>query len=166
MKKAEQTQTTLFDLAEEHRWTLEEQAGLFDITISSLHKWTAEGYPTQGTLKDMIRWVRANRPLLNDTTLSEARKEKVQVETELRRLELLIRRGELILKSQVSALFVERVMIVRSGLLNFHRVIESKMMGRDLSELGAIVKVEAHGLLDRYSRRTGILQLKVEKNEK
>jgi hypothetical protein len=142
--------------------TLEEQADLFEISISSLHKWASEGYPLKGSLKDQIRWVRENRPLASDKSLSEARREKIEVEIELRRLELLIKRGELIPRSEVSALFTDRLMIVRNGLLNLHRVVQAKLMGRDPHEVGSIIRQEAISVLERYSRRSGHLLLKGE----
>jgi len=146
-----------------NNWTLEEQADLFDISLSGLNKWIGEGFPAKGSLKEKIRWVRENRPLASDNTLTEARRMKIEVETQLRRFDLLIKTGELIQRSEVVNLFTDRVMIMRSGLINFHRVIEAKMMGRDFSELGGIVKAEGKSLLERYSRRSGPLLPKDEK---
>ena len=136
---------------------ISEQADNFDTSVSSINKWAKEGYPVKGTLKEQIRWVRENRPLASDRTLTEARRQKIEVETELRRLELLIKQGELIPRSEVSALFTDRIIIIRSGLINFHRVLQAKLMGRDPHEFGAIIKKEATGLLERYSRRSGPL---------
>ena len=149
-------QTTLFGLSV-NTFTMEGLADIFDVSVSAIYKWGSEGFPIKGSLKAQIRWVRENRPLSSDKTLADARRQKIEIETELRRLELLIRQGELIAKTEVSALFTDRISIIRSGLVNFHRVIESKMMGHDLSELGGIVKGEAINLLERYSRRSGPL---------
>lgn len=141
-----------------NRWRLEDQADLFDVSVSSIHKWIAEGYPSKSSLKEMIAWVRANRPLSNDKSLSDARRQKIEIETELRRLELLIKQGELIPRGEVSSLFTDRIMVIRSGLTNFHRVLPPKLTGRDPSEFGRIIKKEANALLERYSRRSGVLR--------
>jgi hypothetical protein len=151
-----ETSPNLFGLDIEDR-TYKDQADLFDISLSGLHKWADEGYPLKGSLKEQIHWVRENRPLGSDKTLTEVRREKIQIEIELRRVELLIRKGELVRRADVARLFSDRVSIVRSGLINFHRVIEAKLIGRDLHEVGPIIKEEAMGLLEKYSRKSGLL---------
>ena len=134
-----------------------DQADVFDVSVSSINKWGGEGYPIKGTLKDQVRWVRQYRPLPSDVTLAGVRKEKIQVETELRKLELLIRQGELIRRSEVVELFADRLLIIRNGLLSLHRVLPPKLQGRDYSEFAPITKRVATELLERYSRRSGPL---------
>ena len=141
---------------------VQENANLFEVSTTTIKKWKKEGYPFTGTLPEKIRWVRENKPLANDKSLTEARRQKIEVETELRRLELMIKRGDLIPRDEVSKLFTDRIMVIRSGLINFHRMLQPKLAGRDPHEFGPIIKKEAHLLMERYSRRSGSL-LKGEK---
>lgn len=136
---------------------VQENANLFEVSTTTIKKWRKEGYPFTGTLPERIRWVRENKPLANDKSLTEARREKIEVETELRKLELLIKQGELIPRSEVSSLFTDRIMVIRSGLINLHRILQPKLAGHDEREFGPIIKKEGMNLLERYSRRSGPL---------
>jgi len=135
-----------------------EQADLFDVSISSIKKWKDEGYPTRGPLKEQIQWVRKNRPLSSDPTLTEARRQKIEVETELRRLELLIRQGELIRRSEVLEQFLWRIQQVKQGLMSLNRSLPPQWVGKDAREMNAIIKKACFELLERYSRRSGVLK--------
>ena len=153
----EDNQQTLFGSMPK-RLTVEEMAEAFEISVSGLYKWQSEGFPLQGSLRDQVHWIRLNRPLVSDESLSQARLEKVRVETELKRLQFMVEKGRLIARDTVLKEFADRILIIKSGLVNFHRVIQSRMMGRDIGELGEVVKIEALSLLEKYSRKGGLLK--------
>jgi hypothetical protein len=133
-----------------------ELGNLFSVSLSSIKKWHAEGFPREG-LKEQIGWVRLNRAISSDT-LVEARKRKIAVETKLKELELMIKEGHLIQRAEVLQLFLDRISVVKSGLLSLHRSLVFKLDGQDPHAWSGIIKSEVYNLLNKFSRRSGPLK--------
>jgi hypothetical protein len=91
-------------------------------------------------------------------SLTELRKEKMRIENELKRIELLLKKGELIPRHEVLQLFLSRIQIVKSGLLGLHRSLAVSLRGKDPREMSDIIKRAVIDLLNRFSRRSGVLK--------
>ena len=129
-----------------------EIADLFDVSVSSIKKWLKEGFP-KGGLKEQIRWVRENRPLTTTGTLAEARRDKIEVETQLRRLELLIKRGELISRQEIIRHNVGVISETKSFLLGLSRTLPPKIANSDPREQAGIIKKVILENLKKFHRR-------------
>lgn len=79
---------------------------------------------------------------------------------QLKEIDLRIKLGELIERSEVLGLFTYRIQIVRQGLLSFHRSLPPLLVEKDAREISDILKERVFDLLDRFSQRTGILKRK------
>jgi hypothetical protein len=134
-----------------------EQAEIFDLSISGLKKWIAEGFPAKGTLREMVAWVRKNRPLTGNT-LTESRKRKIDAEAKLKELELMIKQGALISRDSVLREFLNRIYIVKAGLLGLPRSLPGKLVGKDGREMSMVIKRSVIDLLTKYSRKSGPLK--------
>jgi hypothetical protein len=134
-----------------------ETANLFSVSVSTIKKWSAEGFPVKAELKEMIVWVRRNKPLVT-SEITEARTRKINAEARLKELELMIKEKELIPRTEILQLFLDRIATVKSGLLSLHRILGPAIVGKDPREVSIIVKRAVINLLNKYSRRSGILR--------
>lgn len=77
---------------------------------------------------------------------------------QLTEIDLRIKLGELIDRSEVLGLFTYRIQIVKQGLLSFHRSLPPLLAGKDAREISDILRRKVLDLLDRFSEKTGILK--------
>ena len=98
--------------------------------------------------------------------LNEARKEKVLVETELKRLQLLVEKKELIPRGEILQGYLDRIGAVKSGLTHLHRILPEKLEGKDQREMSAIIKEAVEDLLTKYSTPPGGILKQIIRGEK
>jgi hypothetical protein len=98
-------------------------------------------------------------------SLTETRRDLtlLKIETEnlkkqLTEIDLKLRLGELIERSEVLSLFSYRIQIVKHGLLSFYRSLPPLLVGKDAREISDILKTKTWDLLERFSQKTGILR--------
>lgn len=132
-------------------------ANLFSSSVSTIKKWSAEGFPSKGELQEQIAWVRENRPLAS-SAITDARTRKINAEARLKEFELMIKEGQLIPRAEVLEMFLWRVQTVKSGLMSLHKTLIHQLSGHDQNEWALIIKKACLDLLARYSRRSGILK--------
>ena len=84
--------------------------------------------------------------------LAEARRQKVLVETELKRLQLLLEKKELISRSEILGLFMTRLNQVKMGLTVLNRTLPPVLYGRNVREAMSVIKAACMELLNLYSR--------------
>ena len=138
---------------------ISEQADLFDVSVSSIkNNWKENGYPIKGSLKEQVLWVRQNRPLASEQTLTDARRENISLKNRILEFEFLVRQGQLIERREVLNLFLGRISIVKSGLLNLHRTLIHQLVGHDEHEWSGIIRKACIELLEKFSRRSAILR--------
>ena len=125
---------------------------------------TIEGMPSFGRkgipFIEAFRWWGQNviKGGGDTETLTELKKEKMEIENELKRIELLLKKGELIPRHEVLQLFLDRISVVKSGLLSLHRSLVFKLDGQDPYAWSGIIKSEVYNLLNKFSRRSGPLK--------
>lgn len=93
-----------------------------------------------------------------DTSLEEERKMKIAVDRKLKELEFAVRQGELITRESVLEEFLKRIAIVRTGLLMLSRSLPGRLKDKDPREMGVIIRKQVMALLDKYSRKGGVLK--------
>jgi hypothetical protein len=122
-----------------------------------------EGMPSLGRkgipFVEAFRWWTENVIGRGDTeSLTELKKEKMTIENELKRIELLLKQGELIPRAEILQLFLDRISVVKSGLLGLHRSLVFKLDRQDPHAWSGIIKAEVYDLLNKFSRRSGPLK--------
>lgn len=135
---------------------------LWGVTSQSLGNWTGEGFPKTKRGKFPLfachEWVRKFKTGDSEASLAEERRRKTAAEAKLKELELLVKEGKLISKEEVLAEFTERIVQVKTGLLSLARLIAPMIVGKDIREIIQIVNKSVLELLDRFSRKGGILK--------
>ena len=141
----------------------EELANVCEVTKEGLRQWVQEGLPKAGRNKYdlalVIAWVRRNKPLKGITSdLTGERTKFVQIQRELKTLELMVKRGDLIAREEVLGEFMNRIGIVKQGLLSLHRYLPPILGGLEPKQMAGVIKKYCHELLDKFSRKGGILK--------
>ena len=77
---------------------------------------------------------------------------KLGVERKIKEFQLAIRSGDLIPKSDISRMFLEREKAVKKGLSSLHRSLVRKLLGKDARKMGEVIKVAVSAFLDKMSR--------------
>jgi len=126
-------------------------ADLFSVSVSSIKKWDAEGFPVKGELKEQIAWVRANRPIASHA-ITEARTRKINAEARLKELELMIKEGELVQRSEVLEHIKFIILETKNRFWLLRRTLPPKLSGRDSREWGDIIKAEVRQILENFSK--------------
>ena len=142
--------------------TGKEFAGLIGVSVRSVRNWQTEGCPGDRKgipLQEGFRWWRTNKSGIDaEQTIIDLKREKLMLENEKRRLELLIQKGEYIARSEILQLFLARISIIKQGLMGFHRALSPMLAGKDAREISNIIKRQVLDLLNRFSRRSGMLK--------
>ncbi len=112
-------------------------------------------------VKKMIQYYREQAAT---PSLIEARQENISLKNNLLELEYLVESKKLISKEEISAEFVFRIQMVKQGLLSLHRMLPGQLVGKDPREMSDIIRRAAIQLLERFSRKSGLLkEVRVEK---
>ena len=128
-----------------------EAANLFDVSISTIKKWSAEGFPIKGELREQIAWVRLNRPLVTNA-ITAARTRKIEVEAKLKELELMIKEGELLPRSEVVDHLRFVILETKHRFLQLNRTLPPRLVGLESRQQGDVIKKEVIGILTRFHR--------------
>jgi DNA-binding transcriptional MerR regulator len=128
-----------------------EVANLFDVSISTIKKWSAEGFSIKGDLREQIGWVRLNRPLVTNA-ITAARTRKIEVEAKLKELELLIKEGQLLPRAEVVDHNRFVILETKGAFLQLNRTLPPKLVGLEPREQGDIIKREVIGILMRFQQ--------------
>jgi len=134
---------------------------LMGVSRETVRIWEKKGMPCNGRgsypLAECFCWWKDNISTdLNETSLTEERRLKVQVERKLKELEYMVETKELIPKEEILNEFLARIMIVKQGLMSFHRSLPPILFGKEPREITDILKRHTWQLLDKFSRRSGI----------
>ncbi len=108
--------------------------------------------------KGLIDYYRKLAEGSGSLSLTDERTELVKIQRQLKTLELEIKQGELIPRALVLDEFLSRIHAVRSGLMSLPRSLPQMFVGLEAREIGEILKKEIHGLLEKFSRKGGILK--------
>ncbi len=80
-------------------------------------------------------------------------KQGKKFQAQMRELELRQRRGELVERREVEAMFVDRIMAVKQGLLSLPRALPPQLEHcRDAREMEELIARSVHNLLELFSR--------------
>ncbi len=91
-------------------------------------------------------------------TLTDERKELVKVQRQLKELEFLVKKGKLIPRENVLQEFLNRIAVVKTGMLSLSRSLPGKLTNKDGREMGVVIKRQVIQLLEKFSRRGGVLK--------
>ncbi len=91
-------------------------------------------------------------------TLTDERKELVKVQRQLKELEFLVKKGELIPRKNVLQEFLNRIAVVKTGMLSLSRSLPGKLNGKDGREMPVVIKRQVIQLLEKFSRKGGVLK--------
>jgi len=143
--------------------TQQEFSDLVGVTTRTIRTKIYEGMPSLGRkgipfVEAFNWWMRNILGEGEGESLTDLKIEKFKIENELKRLQLLLQKGELIPRSEILQLFLERIATVKSGLLSLHRTLVPAISGKDEREVSVIVKRAVINLLNRYSSRSGVLK--------
>jgi hypothetical protein len=129
-----------------------ELADLFSASVSTIKKWSAEGFPIKGTLREQITWVRTNRPLVG-SPITDARTRKINAEARLKELELMLKEGQLLPRNEISEYIKFVIQDTKSSFLRLDRTLPPKLIGRDPRELSGIVKSEVRQIVKTFHQK-------------
>lgn len=129
-----------------------EIANLFDVSVSTVKKWSGEGFSIKGELKEMIGWVRRFRPLVG-SEITAARTRKINAEARLKELELMIKEGELLPRAEVVQHNVGLIHETKAHFLALNRTLPPRLVGKESRVQGDIIKFEVLRILKNFSRR-------------
>jgi hypothetical protein len=127
-------------------------ADLFSASVSTLKKWSAEGFPLKGTLKAQIQWVRENRPIVG-SPITDARTRKISAEARLKELELMLKQGDLLPKKQMSDYIGMAMLDAKNSFLRLDRTLPPKLIGKDPRELADIVKSDVRKIIKAFHQK-------------
>ncbi len=108
--------------------------------------------------KALIEYYRKLSEGQGSLTLTDERKESVKVQRQLKELELLVKKRELIPRDTVLQEFLNRIAVVKAGLLSLSRSLPGKLAGKDGREMGIVIKRQVIQLLAKYSRKGGAIR--------
>jgi len=142
---------------------------LMNVSRETIRIWESKGMPSikrgKYVLWDCFQWWRKNIAVdPNETTLTEERKLKIQVERKLKELEYLLETKELIPWNEVENEFVGRVGIVTQGLMSLHRILPRLLYGKEPREMADIIKNHVIQLRNKYAGRSGVFASSSRKN--
>jgi len=126
-----------------------EVGNLFDVSVSTIKKWGAEGFPIKGELKEQIAWVRTNRPIVG-SLITEARTRKINAEARLKELELLIKEGQLLPRSEVVDHLRFIILETKHRFLQLNRTLPPRLVGLEPRQQGDFIKKEVIRILTRF----------------
>jgi len=126
-----------------------ELANLFSVSVSTIKKWGQEGFPIKGELREQIAWVRLNRPLVTNA-ITAARTRKIEVEAKLKELELLIKEGQLLPRSEVVDHLRFVILETKHRFLQLNRTLPPRLVGLEPRQQGDFIKKEVIRILTRF----------------
>lgn len=129
-----------------------EIAEIFSCSVSTIKKWEPEGFPSKGTLREMVTWVRVNRPLATDKTITEARRRKLEAEARLKELDLMIREGELLPREEIAQHNAQIIQQTKQRFLLLNRTLPPKLARVETRAQGDIIKKEVRQILENFYR--------------
>jgi hypothetical protein len=109
-------------------------------------------------VRGLISYYRKLSESHGSLSLTDERRELVRVQRQLKEIELLVKKGELIPKDIVSSLFLERIAFVKPDLVALDKRLNAQLEGKNFRERAPILKKYGRGLLEKYSARRGILK--------
>ena len=146
-------------------------SSLMNVSRETVRIWESKGMPSSKrghyVLWDCFQWWRKNIAVdPNETTLTEERKLKIQVERKLKELEYLLETKELISRAEIVNEFLARISIVKQGLMSLHRSLPPILFGKEPREMADILRKYERQLLDKYSRWSGVFASAARKKKK
>jgi hypothetical protein len=142
---------------------------IFGITSRRYRQLAKDDPSIPEPVKGMVNYPRSALALINhyrqqceargDLSLTEERKLKVKTDRQLKEIELMIKRGELIPRDQVLNEFLSRISAVKTGLLGQHKILPPLLIGLEPRDMADVIKKANFHLLDRFSRKGGISRL-------
>ncbi len=119
-------------------------------------------------VKGKIDFVQASKALIEyyrqlaagqgSLSTTDLRNENLQLKNDMLRMENMVKEGQIISRDSVLQEFLNRIAIVKAGLLSLPRTLPGRLTGKDGREMGLIIRRAVIGLLDKYSRRGGVLK--------
>lgn len=158
--------------------TLGKLAHAIDRTRPTLTRYQERGAPVKKTKKGyavepVLEWMRVNvRRKTDETTPGNAgngsgpktREEKARLAYleaqavekkaagELREMKLQVQRGEFIPVEEVKRRDIERISVVRSGLLSLPRRLAQELVGLTANQMEVMLRTRFREILERFSR--------------
>jgi len=134
---------------------------LMAVSRETIRNWEQRGMPSNkrgyySLVASFIWWKNNIAVDPNESTLTEERKLKVQVERKLKELEYMMEMKDLIPKEEILSEFLARIAIVKQGLMSLHRSLPPILFGKEPREMAGILKGYTWQLLNKFSRRSGI----------
>ena len=127
-----------------------EIAEIFSCSVSTIKKWEPEGFPSKGTLRDMVIWVRVNRPLTTDKTITEARRRKLEAEARLKELDLMIREGQLLPRQEIAAHNSAVIQAAKQQFLLLRRTLPPRLVGLEARQMAEVIKKSIRRILETF----------------
>lgn len=139
----------------------------FGITRTTLFKWKKQStWPVkaqEGTLYDLkavfdwyVGWKFGNSSMAARKALADTREKEEKAR--IKKLQREVMESSVIPRDEVLQAFLDRIQVVKAGLMHFNRTLPSQLAGKDPREMGDIIKKNVFQLLERYSRGGGVLR--------
>ena len=131
-------------------------ANLVKVSQRTVRNWVDSGLPGgKGgipLLEGHDWWMQNISGDAEGETLMDIKKQKLQIETELRKIELLIRQGELLPKKEIISHNVAAILDTKFKFLRLHRTLQTRLAKAEPREMGDIIKKEIRQILTNFER--------------
>jgi hypothetical protein len=133
--------------------------GEFSFLVSSstrtIRTKIVEGMPSLGRkgipFVEAFRWWMENVLGAGDVeTLTDLKKENMKIQNELKRIELLLQKGELIQRAEVVANVGFIIIQTKHRFLQLNRTLPPQLYGRDEREWAGIIKKETRQIIENF----------------
>ncbi len=121
----------------------------------------------QGGLYDLLdcchRYLNHLRALAvgqGSATIEKLKAENISLKNEKIRLENLVRKGELIARSEILGEFSRRISFVKAGLQQFSRTLPGELIGKSSADMQVIIAKRVRQLLLHYAGKSKTLNFR------
>ncbi len=108
--------------------------------------------------KALIEYYRQLAAGQGSLSTTDLRNENLSLKNDLLRMEKMVQGGTLILRETVLQEFMNRIAVVKTGLLSLPRSLPGKLAGKEGREMGPVIRKAIFALLEKYSRKGGRLK--------
>lgn len=108
--------------------------------------------------KGLIAYYRKSAEGGGSISQADARTKLIEVQRELKQFQLEREQGLWIPRDEVLGEFLRRIAIVKTGLLSLPRSLPGRLSGKDPRETGQVIRRAVITLLEKFSRKGGVLK--------
>jgi hypothetical protein len=144
--------------------TTSQMIALFKITRQGLSRWVERGMPKRArneySQTECLEWIKTNIWFVGvgKGDLAEEKLKFQRARTRREELRAAQEEGNSIPREEILQLFLDRISVVKSGLLQLHRTLVYRLTDQPPHAWSSIIKGEVYAFLTRFSRPSGHLQ--------